>query len=379
MPLSLKERVRGSIIGAAVGDALGAPMECLHYKEAYRLYGNIRRFEDITPEMLAAFCQAVGWEFNDKVLDMVGRITDDTVLADLLMDCIIRTNGQVTAHAFADEWLKFDEPVPNPDGGEIRRLERVHWIEKIPYYRNKLRDIPKRELGHGEQNATNAIMFISPVGVLCAGDPLMAELMAADVTSVNQHGRPRDAAGGYAAAVAACFLPNASVEQIVETAIAHIGDEKETYEVKAMVALAHTCRTTREFAEKYYQEIIGHVVPYQDWQHLGKKNCNTWFSSEILGVTLANFLITKGNDARDMMLASALIGRDADTIARCAGGLIGAYRGLSAIPPEWVSFVLQRNRWAHLEEKSDCLTAIILQRLKTQAAQAQSILQPDQV
>lgn len=364
---TVRDRVLGAVIGSAVGDALGVVAETKHYGEVLQNYGDFRGFRDL---------EALGVRGKE-----LGKVTDDTVLSDLLLDCIIRHRGIVDAHLFAAEWERFEDPVDNPDGEPVARLNRVHWIERIPYYRNRLREIPKREFGHGEANATNAIMFIGPVGLLCAGDPHRAAILAADITAVNQHGRPRDVAAGYAAALARCFDPAATVEDIVGTGLEFTRDRKHVQEMDAMVSLARQCRDCDEFIRRYYAEILGHLIPFQDLRHEGGINpwsgepfCVTWNSSEILGPALATFLITEGDDAAEMILACTKIGRDADTIARCAGGLIGAYRGLSAIPEDWREYVLARNRWLRLEEKSEQLAAIIEDRIRDTSDLARRIL-----
>lgn len=241
---SLHQRIAGGLIGGAIGDALGAPMECMHYQRIREVFGDARRFSDFTPAILQ---QAM---FRKDIASL-GMITDDTVLADLLLDCILEHNGEITAIEFARHWEKFEDPVPNPDGDPIIRMKRMHWIERIPFFRNRLFEIPKRDLGRGEANATNAIMYIAPVGLLCAGDTAQAELMAIDVTSVNQHGRSRDPAGGYAAAVAACFIPGITVEEIVRLAIHHTNEPICVRELEAIVALARECTTCRQFIERF--------------------------------------------------------------------------------------------------------------------------------
>jgi ADP-ribosylglycohydrolase len=369
--LTIFDRVWGGLLGGAVGDALGMPTECLHWRDIDAIFGPFGRFEDITPAMMAEVNARRRWKVDPAA---VGRVTDDTVLADLLLDAILESDGRMAAHVFARAWEAFDRPVAGPGGESVNRLDRVHWIERIPFYRNRLRDIPKRELGHGEANATNAIMYIAPVGLLCAGDPLKAELMAVDVTSVNQHGRPRDVAGGYAAALAACFLPQADAEAIVRTALEHTRDQRHTGQMQAMVDLARTCQTCRDFIRRYYDEILGRVLPFQDWQHEGSPSCTSWNSAEVLGPALGALVITRGEDAREMILACARLGRDADTIARVAGGLIGAYRGAGAIPKEWADFVLARNPWLRLQEKARRLADLVERNLRGEVASRRAVL-----
>jgi ADP-ribosylglycohydrolase len=375
---SLHDRIYGSLLGAAVGDALGAPTECMDYRDIRRFLGDFRTFGDLE----RAFAALAGKEISGNVarvkappFHLLGLVTDDTVMADLLLDAIFETDGELTAYGWAKAWEKFDAPVIGPDGKEFNRLNHVHWIERIPFYRNKLREIPKRELGHGEANATNVIMYIAPVGLLCAGDPLQAELMAVDIGAVNQHGVPRDLAGAYAAVLAATFLPDLTVDKLVEIGAAHIRHGRSTKEVRAMVDLARQCRDCGTFLERYYAEILGHLLPYRDAQHEESPSCVSWNSSEVLGPVLATLLITKGENPEEMMLACAKFGRDADTVCRAAGGLAGALGGADAIPSEWRETVLQRNAWLRLPEKSKRLTEVIERKLRRELAARRSVLE----
>ncbi|MCC7204681.1 MAG: ADP-ribosylglycohydrolase family protein [Phycisphaeraceae bacterium] len=367
--LTIEDRVWGCMLGGIVGDALGAPMEGLHYQDIRRIYGENELFEDFTQAQLDLAAETRGWPHSP-----FGAVTDDSVVADLLLESILASDGQTTAYAFAKAYEGFATPVPNPDGPAFNRLEYVHWIERITYYRNRSRQINKRELGRGEPSSDNAIMCIAPVGLLCAGDPLKAELMAVDVTSVHQHGASREVAGAYAAALASCFLPGITVERIVELAIRHIREPRATKSVTAMIDLARVCTSCPQFIERYYAEIIGRYVPMQDLEQEGTKVCLTWDSAEVLGPALAMFLITRGENAREMILHAARMGRDADTIARCAGGLIGAYRGTGVIPTDWADYVLARNRWLRLREKAEALAKLIRRNLERDIQARQSVL-----
>ncbi len=348
----IAQRISGCLIGGAVGDALGAPTECGHYRDIREYYGDFRGFDDVRKVLETRGSKFI-WERT------AGYVTDDTVLADLLLDAIFRCDGEINAYEFAKEWETFDKPIAAPDGTPVNRQELCHWVERIPFYRNKLREIEKRELGHGEADTTGAIMYIAPVGLLSPGDPLRAELMGVDVTSVNHYGSPRDVAGGYCAVLASCFVPGMTVEGLVAAGLRHTRDAERCAEMNAMIELARKCGSTAEYIERYYAEIIGTWIPYQDRQHKGTDVCVTWNSAEVLGTALATLLITKGMDARDMMLACAKIGRDSDTICRVAGGLVGCYRGIKAIPMEWIEYVKERNGWLRLDEKSARLAEIV--------------------
>lgn len=362
--LSLADRISGCLWGSAVGDAWGGPMECVPAADNLRIFGTARRFEDVTPEMIRAAGEARGKIWWTHA--MWGKVTDDTALSDLMLDCILRSDGAVSAEEYAAEWTRLDQPVTGPDGNVVVRLDILHWIERIPFLRNKLKTISKRDLGRGEIQATNALMAIAPVGLLHAGDPLGAELAAVDLTSVNQHGASRDAAGGYAAAIAHCFLPEATVASVISCCLAHCRDERTRYEVRKVLELADRCSTGDAFIASYWREMVGNIFPRQDWQHHGSGSITTWINGEVLGTALALFRINEGGaDGRgcDILRYAAMNGRDADTTCRIAGGLLGAWCGLEAIPLDWLKYVEERNAWLRLAEKAKRLTKLVLARL----------------
>lgn len=371
--LSLEDRVSGALIGAAVGDAFGAPMECVPARDNLRIFGRAMRFEDVTAAMIAEAGHAIGASWC--TIDTWGQVTDDTVLCDLLLDAILRHDGDITAHTFAEEWPRLVNPLPDGRGGSMVRLGRLHWLAHISFLRQRLHDVPRRELGHGEADSTDAIMCAAPIGLLFAGDPLGAELAAVDVTAVHQQGRPRDIAGGYCAALAACFLPEATVETVVATGVRHVRDERSRAEVAAIVELGRRCASCGEFVDRYWSELVGRLVPAQDWQHHGTDLQITWNASEVLGVALALLLVTQGGqEPREMLRYAALNGRDADTACRVAGSLLGAWRGLDAVPADWRSFVLARNPWLDLEPKSRRLARLARERLQRLRGVAAGIL-----
>lgn len=44
---TLEERIVGGLVGSAVGDALGAPTETMHYEDVRRFLGDYGTFEDL--------------------------------------------------------------------------------------------------------------------------------------------------------------------------------------------------------------------------------------------------------------------------------------------------------------------------------------------
>ena len=57
-------------------------------------------------------------------------------------------------------------------------------------------------------------------------------------------------------------------------------------------------------------------------------------------------------------------GRDCNTIACMAGYIAGAYRGIAAIPGQWVSTYLEANLDPNLEKPAEGMTEALLNQTK---------------
>ena len=63
-------------------------------------------------------------------------------------------------------------------------------------------------------------MCISPVGIINAGNPRQAALETYELAGLVHHNFARDGACSMAAAVAEAFRPQASVESVLQAAVA---------------------------------------------------------------------------------------------------------------------------------------------------------------
>ncbi len=77
------------------------------------------------------------------------------------------------------------------------------------------------------------------------------------------------------------------------------------------------------FRARFYEELMLPKIASPD-------------ARETVPVTLALFLLAKG-DPREAIIMGANFGRDTDTIASMVGALAGAFRGASALPPDWAA------------------------------------------
>jgi ADP-ribosylglycohydrolase len=131
---------------AAIGDAMGAPVENWHYADIRRRHGRIRGF---LPQPARSRDGAPG------------QITDDSTLRHSLCQAIADKPGRIDPDDYAHVWLQR----LNPD--------RLFVTERIVLEKLKLGMSPW-DTGRGQPLADAAIMSIAPVGLINAGDPAQA-------------------------------------------------------------------------------------------------------------------------------------------------------------------------------------------------------------
>ncbi len=291
----LEDKIYGCLLGGLIGDAMGAPVEGKAYTQIVALFG---------PEGVADF-EGVG--------------TDDTAIREQLIDAILSSGGSVSCDEFAASFYTF------------RQANYAKWWVPVRNMYHKLDSkvaLPV-DAGWGNAPSSSSAMAISPMGILNAANPRQAALETFDVAGLIHSGPSgfcRDAACAMAAAVAQAFHPDASVGAIVEAATKYL------HPVSAHEIL-RCIRDTRELADRAGGYEAFRSAFYGDW--LRAEPCD---SRETVPVALALFEMAEGEPERAIRWG-VNFGRDADTIGTMVGGLCGAYRGASGLPPHWVSKV----------------------------------------
>src|SRR5262245_23946456 len=194
--IELYDRVLGALLGGLCGDAVGRPVEALHYQTIAERFGRI----------------------TGPMTDPRGRPgqgTDDSALKHLLCTAIIRADGEVTAGDWAEVWR--EQMVP-----------RDYWVPiQNAYYRLMLQDVPPDEVGVGTMLSNSSAMCIAPVGIVNAGNPRAATREALSVARLVHRGTPLEAAGAVAASVAAALDVDATPESVVAASTAYLPPESD--------------------------------------------------------------------------------------------------------------------------------------------------------
>jgi ADP-ribosylglycohydrolase len=348
----LLERIYGGLLGMAVGDALGGPVEGLSYEQIQQKHGCV---STMLPYQKAPSEHA---QFSNQP----GSYTDDTRLALIYCDAILQAGGSPVrgdlAKALADYHYTHTE-----------ELERS-FIEE--YYLKGL--YGSRKLIYGGQPTNGAVMSIAPVGLLHPADPKAAFELAYELSFVTD-GYAKESAAIAAAAIAEAMRPGVSVEQIVRVSL----------ETAAWFRREGTLwpKTVRErewarFEGRPNDILIGLAL------EAAEKTQDVFALPELLypkllvspvgseaGQTLAvafAMLVAANGDFSLAVQGAVNYGRDCDSYATVVGAIAGAMQGSSAIPAEWGNAVLEANPHPDLRQvATDLCNVVTQQHLERQA------------
>lgn len=237
---SLDDRITGSLLGAAVGDALGGPVEGYTPEQILERHGG--RVTGIVGPWNGG-----DWRTARPIAPYHkgdGHVTDDTLMTHALIRVYEKVRGHLDAYAVAERLVPelMGSPVWIPElEAEALPLQRIFLAEKWIVARLHYGHVDPREAGNGNIVNCGAAMYMAPVGLVNAAHPAAAYAEALDIAGAHQSSYGREAAGVFAAAVAAACAPHATPTSVVETALSLAKDgTRSAIEAVAEVASRHT-------------------------------------------------------------------------------------------------------------------------------------------
>ncbi|MDT0443875.1 ADP-ribosylglycohydrolase family protein [Streptomyces johnsoniae] len=342
-PSSLEDRTAGALVGAAVGDALGGPVEgwtpeAIVERHGGRVRGIVEPFHRDnwrTARPIAPYHKGDG------------HVTDDTLMTHALVRVYERVRDHLDAYAVADHLVPDLITTPRwiPElGAEALPLQRIFLAEKWIVARIHYGHVDPREAGVGNIVNCGAAMYMAPVGAVNAGNPRAAYAEALDVAGAHQSSYGREAAGVFAAAVAAAFKPGATPASVVADALALAKDGTRA----AIEAVCSVAARYDDFEEALVplREAVAPfdtVGPEYRNPSLGARRPSRLHAIEELPVALGMLLVGRG-DYRHTVLGSVNYGRDCDSIATMSGAIVGALHGERAVPAEWSDEIAQASK-----------------------------------
>jgi len=298
----LMDRFRGALVGVAIGDALGAPLEGGATRDRASLSGWV----DKPPEPL--------------------RYTDDTHMTLATARSLVECRGfrvEHMAETFAANYER--EPWRGYGAGPPQVFEGLR--------AGKRWDEVARELFGGSGSFGNgAAMRVAPIGLLHCCNPKRAADVAREAAQITHtHPVGEDGAALQAAAVA----------ELVQSASGNDLDASKLLEHLRQIAVTRRFRDLLDSVAS-----LGDVSQATIVRELG----NGVEAHRSVATALHAFLRHRDSFS-DAILFALSLGGDADTIASMTGALAGASLGVSAIPAPWVTGVEGREELLALAER----------------------------
>ncbi|RZS29806.1 ADP-ribosylglycohydrolase [Herbihabitans rhizosphaerae] len=321
------DRVLGSMLAGAVGDALGAPIEFL-------LIDSIRR--DHGPDGLTDLSEEYGGR---------GTITDDTQMTLFTLEALIRLSAAqrlgsglafvpAMQHAY-QRWYHTQGPPweraggvfatgPRPDGWLI--TNRGLFSARSPgatvmtalkgFAAGTPSGTPRHRLN--DSKGCGAVMRAAPIA-LCSNDSAVVFDLAVDSGALT-HSHPSGylSAGAFAV-IMRCLYDGGELRDAVAEARGQLTRWPDHEETDAALVAA------LKVADR------GRPTP----EVLNEKVGRGWVGEEALAVAVCAALVAE--DLRDGLLLSVNHSGDSDSTGAVCGNLLGAIHGPDAIPPAWLA------------------------------------------
>ena len=283
------DRARGALLGLAVGDALGAPVE----------FCQRGRFEPLT-----------GLRSGGKFQMRLGEWTDDTAMALCLADSLLASEGFDPLDQMERYWLWGNE-------GYNSTRDRAFGVGKT-VAKAMAGFLKTGEPLSGSTDPRSAgngsIMRLAPVVMFYLNDRRRAVHFAGESSRTTHQATEAIEACQLLAHILITFIHR-------RTDNPHLFDDLDCYPSSpALQTLIE-----RQYMAKNESDIFG-----------------SGYVVESLEAALWAFETT--DSFEQAVLAAANLGDDSDTTAAVCGQIAGAYYGYSAIPDDWLQALLEHER-----------------------------------
>jgi len=356
---TLRDKILGSLAGACLADALGAPTEQRSIREIREMFGGrVETF--VAPPADSPFAHGKA----------AGHITDDSSQLLMLAEAYIRHGGVITPEVVADmliRWSGNPEYFPHFAGPSTRAAIELLKAGADP------RETGKRGRLTTEGTSNGGAMRVAPAGLVHAGN-VEAAVRDAHINCIPSHHTNIGVAGAgaIAASVATALLPTASLTDIVRAARAGatlgaaLGSREGRHvagpSVAARIDLACSLALRADDIDEAVEAITATV--------------GTGLAAAEACPAAVGFVVAAGGDPYLAAIAATNAGDDSDTVGCMAGSIAGALSGIQAIPEELYKQVCEVNN-LDLEALADRLTPLAERSLQSAARPtARSVLKP---
>jgi len=313
LPPPIAGQVRAAILGAAVADALGVPVE---------FTGRVQRKQDTVKEM-----RGYGTHRQPE-----GTWSDDTSMILATMDAL-SANGDYSPGAIMENfagWLHEGRYTPHGKvfdvGGATRSAINKYQAEKNPATSGS---------DHESANGNGSLMRILPIALAYGDDPSLLERGFEISALTHAHIRSQFCCAFY------CLV---------------ISEVRHRSSLREAVLFAHDVLTDQLDLPLRESEMLARLHPDPLFARSEEEIHSTGHVIDTLEAAL--WVNHRHDNYRDAVLHAVNLGDDTDTTACVAGGLAALLHGEEGISQEWLEVLVKRESLIDLAERFGdfCLT-----------------------
>ena len=374
----LYDRILGMLVGSAIGDAMGAPTE-MWPREAIQLeYGFVKGLDsmvrEVSPEGI--------WKANLPA----GGTTDDTRWKSLAVDYLLsQTTESLEPKDFASHILKSYEgsltKLKNTEGVDVEpfenALQEANWLSEWAKVATPYRDA---NLGgytdslskfYGGEMVCAGLLYSPALGAFYPGNPKKAYLEAYKLSFFDL-GYARDLTALAAAMTASGMTPRASQDSILATLRL---DPAGYFQSRLVGRTSHKLlkdalgivREAKKLDSLPTPLSLGNAALNYAYSELDRRQQDMPFHTGEIYLQVLTAMLFTDFDFHGTLTFLTNYGRDNDTTAALAGGILGAWVGYQKLPAtdrEKVVRVTRDELGIDLEQQAQLLTLHLLAREK---------------
>lgn len=328
--MSKKDLFMASLLGGAIGDALGYTVEFMKLDEIKVKYGEKGMTDlEVNPysgkalisddtQMTLFTADGMIWAY-DRMSDRgIGSYAGSGVYQSYLRWLYTQTKSLPDEHY---DWLL--DPQPHEENGSILAHKEL-FSARAPG-NTCLSALESNKMGTIEWPINNSkgcggVMRVAPAGLFLHKDPRQAFQVAAEIAAIT-HGHPSGyLASGALAVIIAELLNGKNIAESAQSSMAIL--KKYPQHEETLAALENAI------------ELAGSD---EDPESAITKLGQGWVAEEALAVSL--YCAMKESDFKKALILAVNHDGDSDSTGAICGNILGASYGLDAVPDQWANQV----------------------------------------
>ena len=323
------DRFKGTILGNAIGDSLGAPIEFLKHETILERFGKVTNYID--PNKLSEFTEWVRGEYSD-----------DTEMTLCVLDAIIE-HRDISPDKITQNFLKWLDSNPKDIGLLTKQI--LQSIKMGRHWSKASKEIWEAEGGNkpgrNPRASNGSLMRCAPIGVyrFCNLNKLIDDsIVVSQITHYDDR----------------CTYSNAVLNYLISKNIQHdngnspISNRNDIQD--AIKLIGKNSPKLKKALQKVYKYVNAFAKGKKQFSQIITEFYNKGgYVLDTLSIALICFYCTE--TFREAIVEAINTGSDNDTAGAVCGSLAGSFYGYDEIPLEWLRVLKRKDMLVEKSEK----------------------------